>query len=1357
MISETHRPPSHLVNLGFIQDSRRKRAAILPSRHGLTAKLRCTLVVLMSLLLPAAWHSLQAQQLITNGGFESGYAGWNTGGNFYIGALPNPHSGSYYAYLSNPDGSWGNNLYGTLSQSFTVPSNISNATLSFWISVGTNEPTSTGHDFLTADLGPSNTLLVNLSNANAGGYQQYSFNITSFAGQTVTLQFIGTTNSTYPTTFRIDDVSATYTPLPSPPIAPSNLQVVGVTGAILMQWQNNATNAANIEIQRASLGGAFGPLATIGASSTAYRDTVAIGNIMCYEVRATNNAGVSPWAGPLCGASIGPPTLSYPPDGVTLSNVTVNLSWQSALAANQYGVDVGRTCGGTEILNNQSTGGQVSYNLPVSPGTYVWRVRSANTNYPGVSDPSACSTFTIANAPPPVPTANFSWTPQTGIVGQSIAFTDTSTGSPTSWLWTFDDGGSSTAQNPSHTFSVAGQHSVTLKATNSSGSNSTTKSVTVAGPPAASFTFAPNPAVVSQSVAFTDTSTGAPTNWSWNFGDGATSTSQNPTHAFATVNTFHVTLTVSNAAGSNTAAQDVRVTAAAVAPVAHFAFSPAAPTAGQQVSFTDTSTGSPTSWSWTFNDGGSSTQQNPTHTFATAGTFHVSLTVSNTAGTNTTAQDVTVGTAPVSPSAQFTYSPKSPTAGQPVSFTDTSTGAPTAWSWNFGDNQTASTQNPTHTYGSSGKYHVILSVSNSIGTSTTALDVTVAAAVIAPVADFTFQPASPTTTTPVTFTDASSGGPTSWTWDFNDGNSATGSSVTHKFTSPGSYAVKLTATNSAGTSQKTHSVTVTQGGTTPPNAEFSWTPQYPATASTVTFNDLSQNTPTSWQWTFGDNTPAVSIQNPSHAFTAAGTYTVTLTATNGGGQSVRSHSLTVGDPPSNVVFSVDKPSPLVGDTIRFTASSTGGTVDTWTWNFGDGTTASGQVTTHSFATANTYGVSVVAQNKFGTAAASARIVVSTGSAPHADFSYTPANPTVQDNIKFVDTSVGNPSRWSWSIDGNPAGSSSSISFQFAASGNHTVSLDVYNPYGHANATRTIYVGNAKYAVGARVAAKVDFPGNNLSIRRGDTGTLVCTAALPQYEAFVNWDKPVDNGFAGFDVCANTAYPHHGWGVAMTQLEQSSTPAPPSPICSPGELATRGCTFSADCAGIQMRTCNLAGDGWSGWSECSLGSSCTTPLPSVMTTKESLFGLQQLTREEVDTPDGPVSFVTWVPITYKYSAAVTAVISSHHDSATQSDQTIIRRIDQSISVTPQTGAYGDPCQAGADISVDVYDGSKYVATIKVDKPGSYLVPAGTTIIGGYTDISITATQPILAIHLVASPQRLSDCMGSWAYSWQKPLN
>lgn len=233
------------------------------------------------------------------------------------------------------------------------------------------------------------------------------------------------------------------------------------------------------------------------------------------------------------------------------------------------------------------------------------------------------------------PVANFTRTPATGTTPLTVAFTDNSTNTPTSWLWDFGDGVTSALQNPTHMYTTVGTFTTTLVVTNAAGSNTTSQPTTVSAPvlittPVASFTRSPLSGATPLTVTFTDTSANTPTTWLWNFGDGTTATTQNTSHTYTTAGTYTATLTATNSAGSHSTSQNISVTIPAV--VSSFTVSSSSALTSTVVAFTDTSTNTPTAWLWNFGDGATSTLQNPTHAFSAAGTYQVTLTATNTSG-----------------------------------------------------------------------------------------------------------------------------------------------------------------------------------------------------------------------------------------------------------------------------------------------------------------------------------------------------------------------------------------------------------------------------------------------------------------------------------------------------------------------------------------------------------------------------------------------------------------------------------------------------------------------------------------------------------------------------------------------------
>jgi PKD repeat protein len=324
-------------------------------------------------------------------------------------------------------------------------------------------------------------------------------------------------------------------------------------------------------------------------------------------------------------------------------------------------------------------------------------------------------------------TASFVFSPTTPGPNEIVQFADTTAGEPTSWLWNFGDGATSTVKNPRHAFSREGLYEVTLDSTSSSGAKNAVKTLTVASISTltSAFSFAPSIPAVKQLVQFTDQSVGA-TAWRWSFGDGTSSTLRNPTHAYSSAGFYTVSLTASNATRSVTATRTLTVTASP-APDASFDFSPVTAVAGQAVIFSDTSTGSPTSWLWNFGDGTSSAIQNPSHSFATSGSYNVTLTATNVSGSDSVSKLIGV-----SPSgtlvANFTYAPGLPAPAQAITFTDTSSGTPTSWLWEFGDGATSTSRTPVYAYAAAGSYTVSLSVASSSATNSISKIITVGVA-----------------------------------------------------------------------------------------------------------------------------------------------------------------------------------------------------------------------------------------------------------------------------------------------------------------------------------------------------------------------------------------------------------------------------------------------------------------------------------------------------------------------------------------------------------------------------------------------------------------------------------------------------
>ena len=243
-------------------------------------------------------------------------------------------------------------------------------------------------------------------------------------------------------------------------------------------------------------------------------------------------------------------------------------------------------------------------------------------------------------------TANFTVSSESVVVGGDVTFVDYSI-NQTSELLDFGDGTNSSTANAVHKYTTVGTYNATLTVKNDVSNQSMTKTIMVIQPtaPIANFTSNPTTGIAPLNVAFTDKSTGLPISWSWDFGDGATSTEQNPTHTYSSAGTYTVNLTVSNANGTNSKTTTIAVfNESNMPPIADFSTSVTGGYAPLSVTFTDLSQDA-TSRSWDVNNDGieDSNEASFVYEYAYAGTYTAKLTVSNANGTNSKTVQIIVG------------------------------------------------------------------------------------------------------------------------------------------------------------------------------------------------------------------------------------------------------------------------------------------------------------------------------------------------------------------------------------------------------------------------------------------------------------------------------------------------------------------------------------------------------------------------------------------------------------------------------------------------------------------------------------------------------------------------------------------
>ncbi|NJM15378.1 MAG: PKD domain-containing protein [Bacteroidales bacterium] len=380
----------------------------------------------------------------------------------------------------------------------------------------------------------------------------------------------------------------------------------------------------------------------------------------------------------------------------------------------------------------------------------------------------------------------------------TVDFTDISNGDPTNHFWMFGDGSYDLSANPSHTFKEAGVYRVSLTITDATGtcSDFVVKKIQVGNVDcSAGFT-----AMVDSSAKkawFTKDVLGSVTNNFWVFGDGKTSTHENPEHTYnhagyytVALNTFHQQ---SNCIDRTV--ETVLIGKEGDDCEADFFYL----ASGKNVKFKDNSLGDIVQYKWYFGDGDSNkVAANPMHDYAEAGYYNVCLTVYTSKGiANTTCKKIAVSPQGASDClASFTYAIDSAT--KQVKFKDESFGEPTNWRWDFGDDNLSTGQNPAHTYADTGYFPVWLLATNNATGCASKHHAIIPVGVKQPAYMRAAIFANDTSNTkgtgkPVDFIGVATGKPAKYSWNFGDGNTADGvNSVTHTYTESGEFTACLT-------------------------------------------------------------------------------------------------------------------------------------------------------------------------------------------------------------------------------------------------------------------------------------------------------------------------------------------------------------------------------------------------------------------------------------------------------------------------------------------------------------------------------------------------------------------------------------
>lgn len=513
-------------------------------------------------------------------------------------------------------------------------------------------------------------------------------------------------------------------------------------------------------------------------------------------------------------------------------------------------------------------------------------------------------------------------------------------------------------------------------------------------------------------------SSGNLTQYQWNFGDGFTSTLQNPSHTYANAGSYLVSLIVTSSKGC----KDTMVNLVNVNPPPTAAFSYSNICQGAPVMFNDNSTiqqGNINQWSWNFGDNTpGSFLQNPTHIYANAGTYTVSLTITSNQGcTATTTSVVTVN---AKPNVNFTAA--NGCLGAPTVFNNNSSisgGVISGWMWDVDGNGIIdyNTPNISHTYANAGTYTVILNASsnaNCINSYSTTLTVHPL-----PLINISGNNACHNSVT--NFTNTSSIGNnntiTSYTWNFGNGTNTNQTSPQVIYSNPGNYVVTLTAiSNNNCVSSGTTLVSVF------PNPNVSFNAASVCQGSTTQFNNtsgVSSGNIVNWLWDLnGDSNADSTSQNPTFVYTSAGTHMVSLTAiTNNNCVATYTNAIIVNALP-NVSFAVNNA--CQGATTQFTNNSTisSGQITSYQWAFGNGSGTFQNNPAIIYSNIGTYVATLTATSN-NNCVSSATQTVTIHAVPNVNFSVSTT--CLNQATQFTNNSTianGNIVKYRWDFENN---------------------------------------------------------------------------------------------------------------------------------------------------------------------------------------------------------------------------------------------------------------------------------------------------------------------------------------------------
>jgi gliding motility-associated-like protein len=586
-------------------------------------------------------------------------------------------------------------------------------------------------------------------------------------------------------------------------------------------------------------------------------------------------------------------------------------------------------------------------------------------------------------------------------------------------------------------------------------------------------------------VQFQDQSTGSPTQWLWDFGNGTTVNSQNPApQVFTIPGSYTIKLTVRNASGTDSMIK-VNYVIVYPSPVVDFNVSDSANCFPLNANFTPLVTiaggGSVAKYEWGFGDGDSSQVASPLHVYRFNNNFNVTLRVTTDKGcTNFLTKNGYIKVSPgVTPAFynSFASSCRPPSI---IDFFNNSTGPGTlSYQWRFGDGGTSTTASPTHTYNASGLYPVSMIVSSSSGCTDSALS-----SIDIPNSTITSLISAPDTACAnqmITFINISTPPADSSGWRFGDGTELTGNTVQKAYSAPGTYTVLLTNLFSSCLDSTSKRIVITD------TAAVNFTSADTASCRAPYTVQFTAQAPQAVEyfWEFGDGSTSTAA-NPNHVYMNTGLFDVTLTIKNRSGcasKRIKYSFVKIAPPTIRFLNLPDSGcAPLTISPVAVIVAPDG--VQSYFWNFGITTSAS-PTPTVTYNTTGTYTVSLAVTTRGGCLQTySVPGAVKTGATPTAAFSASPLLSCAADSIRFTDLSTGSVTGYLWNF-GDPGSPYNLTTLKdpvhlYSDTGTFTVTLRVFNNGCEQQIVKANYIKT--YGAVAKFGYQVDCNVNKRSVQ-----------------------------------------------------------------------------------------------------------------------------------------------------------------------------------------------------------------------------------------------------------------------------------